>query len=142
MAIKVSNTTVIDDSRNLTNVVNATVGALTTTSFSGRRVQRTFTTTSSTSITPDISSYDVYELTALSSALTINAPVGSPQDGDRILFRILDNGTARALTWNSTFFDMLSSLPSTTVANKISYIGCIYNSTNSRWDVVASITQV
>jgi len=92
-------------------------------------------------LTPDFSSYDVYAITGLTTALTINAPTGTPVDGNKLIFRILDNGTARALTWNATYTVIGVTLPTTTVVNKTTYVGCIYNANNTRWDVIAVTTQ-
>jgi hypothetical protein len=87
-------------------------------------------------------SFDEYAITALANALTINADANaSPADGQRIMFRFKDNGTARALTWTTgatnAFRAVGVTLPTTTVASKLVYIGCIYNSADSRWDAVA-----
>jgi hypothetical protein len=94
------------------------------------------------SITPNVAVGDQYNITALAQALTINAPVGVPVDGNKLTIRLLDNGTNRALTWNSTYTVIGTVLPTSTTANKMSYIGCIYNSADTRWDVIAVTTQV
>lgn len=86
-------------------------------------------------------SYDQQSFSALANALTINADAGTPTDGQRAVFRIKDNGTARALTWTTGvskgFRAVGVTLPTTTVINKTVYVGCIYNIADSRWDVVA-----
>ena len=99
---------------------------------------------SASSLTPDPSTTDEYCYTALAATLTINAPSaasGTISDGDKLLFRILDNGTGRTLTWNATYTIIGTTLPTTTTANKMVYVGCIYNAANTRWDVVAVATQ-
>ena len=90
----------------------------------------------------DSTSYDEYAITALANALTINADANaSPADGQRMMFRFKDNGTARALTWTTgstnSFRVVGVTLPTTTVASKLVYIGCVYNAADSRWDAVA-----
>jgi hypothetical protein len=90
----------------------------------------------------DSSACDQYALTALANALTINADANTaPADGQKMMFRIKDNGTARALTWTTgsakSFRVIGTTLPTTTVANKTVYVGCIYNAADSRWDAVA-----
>jgi hypothetical protein len=128
------------------NAATATT-ATTATNVSGGTISnarlnpRTLTNTTASTVTPDIAVYDQYNFTALSSALTVNAPIGTPVDGNKLILRLLDNGTARALTWNTTYVAMGFTLPTTTVANKMTYVGCIYNSTNARWDVIAVATQ-
>lgn len=100
---------------------------------------------SATSITSPLAwnsnTYIEYAATAQANALTINADAGTPSDGQKIIFRFLDNGTPQTLTWTTGvskgFRAVGVSLPTTTVANKMLYVGCIYNSATSRWDVVA-----
>jgi hypothetical protein len=96
---------------------------------------------SASTLTPDVSAADIYAYTALAAGLTINAPIGTPVDGDKLMFRLLDNGTARALTWNATYTVIGVTLPTTTTISKTTYVGCIYNANNTRWDVVAVTTQ-
>jgi hypothetical protein len=102
---------------------------------------RVVSAASASSLTPSIATADQYAYTALAAGLTINAPTGTPVNGDKLIFRLLDNGTARALTWNATFTAIGVTLPTTTVANKTTYVGCIYNAHNTRWDVIAVTTQ-
>lgn len=96
---------------------------------------------SASSLTPDVSTTDIYAYTALAAGLTINAPIGTPLNGDKLIFRLLDNGTARALTWNATYTAIGVTLPTTTTVSKTTYVGCIYNADNTRWDVIAATTQ-
>ena len=102
---------------------------------------RTYTTASITTLTPNISMFDQYNLTAQAEALSVAAPAGTPVDGNRLIFRILDNGTGRALTWDGTYTVIGVTLPTTTTANKTTYVGCIYNANNTRWDVIAVAIQ-
>lgn len=115
--------------------------------LSNKRIDsRVSTTASATSVTPDISSFDMYIFTALAAGLTINATTGgSPVNGSKLTFRFKDNGTARALTWttsgSNSFRAIGITLPTTTTINKVTYVGCIYNSDESFWDVIAAVTQ-
>ena len=106
---------------------------------------RVASTTTATTLTPSVATADIYAYTALASALTINAPGGTPVDGDKLLFRILDNGTSRVITWNATFTSMVGTSFTnsfSTTANKTSYFGCVYNASGTpRWDVIAVTTQ-
>jgi hypothetical protein len=119
------------------NLSMAASGAIT----SSRINPRASSSASPATLTPDIQAADQYGVTALANALTINAPAGTPVDGNKLLFRILDNGTARAITWNATYTVIGTTLPTTTTANKTTYVGCVYNANNTRWDVVAVTTQ-
>lgn len=127
-------------------VTTANTGAFTTltasTNISSTRINpRTSTTTSTATLTPDISAVDQYDLTAQAVALAVAAPIGTPVDGNKLILRILDNGTSQAITWDGTYTVIGTTLPTATVINKMTYVGCIYNSTNTRWDVVAVTTQ-
>lgn len=98
-------------------------------------------TASGSTITPISDVTNQYNVTALAVAATIAAPTGTPVDGQKLTIRIKDDGTARALTWTTgsggSFREVGAVLPTTTVANKTVYVGCIYNSADLRWDVVA-----
>lgn len=96
--------------------------------------------TSSSTITPTSDASDQYEVTALAEAATLVAPSGTPTSGQKLIIRIKDNGTARALTWstNSGAYRAVGvTLPTTTVLSKVLYIACIYNSQDLFWDVLA-----
>lgn len=135
------------------DVVGALTGSLTgvttdgTQTLTNKRIDpRVFSTASASSVTPDISTYDMYVYTALAAAFTINATTGgSPVNGSKLVFRFKDNGTARSLTWTTagtnSFRAIGVTLPTTTVISKVTYVGCIYNSDESFWDVIAVTTQ-
>ena len=53
------------------------------------------------------------------------------------IIRIKDDGSAAPLTWNAIFRAIGVTLPSTTTSSKIIYVGCIYNDTDTKWDVIA-----
>jgi hypothetical protein len=97
---------------------------------------------SSSTITPDITVAQ-YSVTALAVAATFAAPAAG-KDGQKLTLRIKDNGTARALTWTTTsggYRVIGTALPTTTTASKVIYIGLVYNSQDTFWDVVAVATQ-
>jgi len=74
----------------------------------------------------------------LSQASAFGAPTGSPSQGQKLIVRIKDNATARALAWNAIYRAMGTALPTTTVLSKTLYLGYIYNLTDTKWDLVAS----
>lgn len=92
-------------------------------------------TTSGATITP-ASTDTQYNVTALAEAATIAAPSGSPVNGHTLILRIKDNGTARGLTWNAIWRSIGFTLPSTTVLSKTLYLFAVYNSADSKWDVI------
>lgn len=95
-----------------------------------------YTTDTGTSLNMD--NLDMFIVTAQAGALLFNAPGGTLVQGRSLVIRIKDNGTARALTWNAVFRAMGTALPSTTVLSKTLYLGFFYNSTDTKWDLVAS----
>jgi hypothetical protein len=104
-----------------------------------QRVNAQTTTTSPWAWNSD--SYDQQSFSALANALTISADAGTPTDGQKTVFRFKDNGTVQALTWTTgtakSFRSIGVALPVATVIGKTLYVGCIYNTLDSRWDAVA-----
>ena len=89
----------------------------------------------------NVGSVDQFNITALATAITSMSSglSGSPVDGQKLLIRIKDNGTARAITWGASFISSgVASLPTTTVAGKTHLVGFIYDSAMSDWVCVAS----
>ena len=98
---------------------------------------------SSSTPTPNASTTDLYDVTALAVGATFGAPTGSPIDGQKLEIRILDNGGAQTLAFNSAYnagADL--PLPTTTVAGKIMYLGFQYRTAQSKWDFVAFINNI
>lgn len=106
-----------------------------------RITQRVATVADAATITPTADDCDMYTVTALAQAATIAAPSGTPTNGQKLIIRLLDNGTARSLTWNSIYAAIGVTIPTTTVLSKYTYVGCVYNSASSKWDVVGVVTQ-
>ena len=98
-------------------------------------------TTSTATLTINSDLQDLGVITAQAAALTIASPTGTPIQGQKLILRIKDNGTARAITWNAIFRVIGTTLPTTTTINKTTYVGCIYNSTDTKWDVVVVNTE-
>lgn len=95
-------------------------------------------TTSSATPTPAISATrQQYNLTALAANATFGAPTGSPGDGYELTYRIKDNATSRTLTWNAIYRAVGVALPSATTISKTLYVKAIYNSADTKWDVLA-----
>jgi len=92
-----------------------------------------------TSTTIDSDSVDQYNITAQAGALLFNNPSGTPTEGQSLIIRILDNATARALTWGANFRAMGNALPTTTVLSKTLYMGFKYNTQGAitKWDLIA-----
>jgi hypothetical protein len=95
-------------------------------------------------LTPNGDTTDVFNAFGLTGAITLLTPSGTPVDGQRLMLRFEDNGTGRGITWTTSsgaFRAVGVTLPTTTVASKVTYVGCIYNTTDTFWDVIAVATQ-
>jgi len=116
-----------------------------TNTLTNKRIDpRTNTTTTGTSV-PSINTdtTDIYTITAQAEAITSMSTnlSGTPVNGQTLVIRIKDNGTARAITWGSSFTAVGITLPTTTTANKLTYVGFMYNSTSAKWDALATVTE-
>lgn len=88
---------------------------------------------SASTVTP---TSQIYDVTALAAAATINVPSFSAANGMSFILRIKDNGTARALTFASGYTNVSGlDTPTTTVAGKLLTIGALYNSATSKWEI-------
>lgn len=113
-------------------------GLATTQTLTNKRVTpRIDGTTTNTTITPNGDTTDQYNVTALGSAAVIATPTGTPTNGQKLIFRIKDNGISRLLTWSSIYRQIGNVLPAATTAGKTIYVGCVYNTEAGYWDVVA-----
>lgn len=95
-----------------------------------------YTTDTGTSLNCD--NLDAFIVTAQAGALKFNNPTGTPTSEQKLIIKITDNGTARALTWDTQFIARGVALPSTTVLGKVLRIGFIWSAATSTWDCVAS----
>jgi hypothetical protein len=96
--------------------------------------------------TPDpvgSSDFNYYTLTALAGGATFSAPSGTLANGNRLVIRIKDNGTARSLAWNAVYRGNSDiGLPSTTIISETMYVEFIHNSTDNKWDLVGVVNGV
>lgn len=105
-----------------------------------KRIQpRVYTAASTATLTPEISTYDVFDLTAQAAGLTIaNHSTSTPADGEQMRIRVKDNGTARALTFGSNYSIAGGiALPTTTTISKQMTMGFEWYAGLSKWVLVA-----
>lgn len=92
--------------------------------------------------------YDVVAIDQLANNLTISADVGVPDDGQKMIFRICDNGVSRTITFTGgvskgfrpvgvTLTVSGSNFLYSTQVGKFAYFGCMFNAQVNRWDIVA-----
>lgn len=94
-----------------------------------RIIPQTTSGTTATTLSPSLASTQWQVITALASALTINNG-GGWSNGEPLCFRIRDNGTTRAITWNASFYRANSglTLPVNTTPNKWHIVKFDWNS--------------
>jgi len=117
------------------------VGTSDTQTLSNKRnTPRITTITSSATPTINTDNADAVTITALAAditSMTTNLS-GTPNNFDKLIVRIKDNGTARTIAWGASFEAMGVGLPTTTVISKVLTVGFIYNTVTSKWGCVAS----
>jgi hypothetical protein len=109
-----------------------------------RVTSRVTTIVSSATPTINTDNCDAVDITALAAAITSMTTnlSGTPTNFQKLIIRIKDNGTARAITWGASFDSRGATLPTTTVLGKITTVGLIYNTTTSIWGCVAVAQEV
>lgn len=117
------------------------VGKATTDTFTNKRITRRVGTTAS-SATPTINTdnTDLFTITALAAAITSMTTnlSGTPTDGQFLQIAITDNGTARAITWGTSFESSGNvTLPTTTVISTRLDVGFVWNAATSKWRCIA-----
>lgn len=109
-----------------------------TSTLTNKRVQpRVYNTTTLGTLTPEISTYDGFELTAQAATLTIaNHSTSTPAPQEKILIRIKDDGVARTINFGTYYRSVGTALPTTTVISKTMYLEFIWNSADTKWDLI------
>lgn len=108
-----------------------------------KRVVSSASYTTDTGTSLNVDNLDLFVITAQAGALLFNNPSGTPTQGQQFIIRIKDNGTARALTYGDQYRASSDlELPSTTVVNKTLYMGFVWNSTDSKWDLLAVLNNI
>ena len=127
-----TDTTISRVSAGVVAVEGVTIPTISSTStMTNKRNQpRSSTTTSTATLTPALATANVWQLTAQAEALTVAAPTGTPVLGEVIHILILDNATARAITWNATYKAMGEALKTTTTISKRMEAIAVYDGTD------------
>jgi hypothetical protein len=96
--------------------------------------------TNATSVTINADTTDfAYQInTQAVGTLTINAPTGTPVNGQKFIFR-LQSTNIQTFSFNAIFTGSTDqSLPaSSSGSSKYDYMGFVYNSTSSKWNMIA-----
>lgn len=143
----ISNSNISASAAIATSKINATfpsgaiAGTTDTQTFTNKRItKRTVTVTQSATPTINTDNTDVAYITGLAQAITSMTTnlSGTPVANDGLIVSITDNGTARAITWGSSFESSGNvTLPTTTVASTRLDVGFLWNTATSKWRCVA-----
>ena len=105
-------------------------------------VNRTQTVTSSASITPNADEDDLVTISA-DANFDVRTPTAlTVVNGQKLILRIKDDGSAYNITWGAKYRAIQSALPSITIVDKTLYLGFIYNLADDIWDLVANAQEV
>jgi hypothetical protein len=109
--------------------------------FPASRLQpRVVAVADATSITPNINTSDIVSQTNTQAAgtLTINAPTGSLNNGQKFIIR-LQATNAQTFSWNAIYGGSTDlPLPTTSSSGaKYDYLGFVYNTTANKWQMLA-----
>jgi hypothetical protein len=123
----------------LPTTTDTLVGRSTTDTVTNKRITKRVTSiASSATPAPNADTDDMFVITALAADATFAAPTGVPTEGQQLMVRLKDNGTARTLAFNAAYrFSVDLPFPNTTVASKKLYMGFVYDSSDAKWDCVA-----
>jgi len=110
------------------------LGTTDTQTLTNKRIQpRTASSTTSSNLSPDLSTANVYYRTTQTATLTIDAPTGTPVIGETIMIYV-DSAGSQTLTINGTYVPFGAAFPATTTAGKTFMMSAQYN--GSAWNTL------
>jgi hypothetical protein len=128
---------------NIVNVASYTGAVVSVTGniiAGGGIVTRVVSIADGTSVTINANTTDLATQTntQVAGTLTINAPTGTLENGQKFIFR-LQSSNVQTFSWNAVFSGSTDlSLPTVSSgASKYDYMGFIYNSTANNWQILA-----
>ena len=124
---------------NVDNTSDATKNSATATLTNKRITPRVTSIVSEATPTFNTDNCDAVNITALGTAITNMSTnvTGTPTNFQKLLMRIKDDGTARAISsWGSLFEPKGVALPDTTVAGKVLTLGFLWDTVTSKWGLI------
>lgn len=125
-------------------VANSLANIDTAQTFTNKRITpRVSSEASSATPTINTDTTDCHSITALATAITSMTTnlSGTPTNFQKLIIRIKDNGTARAITWGASFEAKGVPLPTTTVISKVLTVVFLYDTVTSKWGCVTSVQE-
>jgi len=121
---------------------NVTPAAGTFTTITGAILSRVVVIADAISITVNVDTTDIATQanTQAVGTLTINAPTGTAINGQKFILR-LTSTNVQTFAWNAVFQGSTDiSLPTASSGGGLTdYVGFIYNSTSSKWQMIAKV---
>lgn len=104
-----------------------------------RIVPRVLSITSSATPSINTDRYDAVTITALATAITsmTSSLSGTPLNFQKLIIRFKDDGSPHAITWGSSFVSSQATLPTTTVAGKVTTVGLMEDTVKAKWVCLA-----
>ena len=103
-------------------------------------VSRVVSYADATSVTFDADTTDIATMinTQAEGTFTFNAPTGTAVDGQKLMFRFRSTNI-QTFSWNSIFAGSAdSSLPTSSSGSSLTdYLGFIYDSSSTKWHMIA-----
>lgn len=135
-----TDTTLARVSGGVISVEGVTIPSVSSTNtLTNKRMTRRLVTVNAPGATPTTNSDndDIANFTGLSTAITSMTTnlSGTPVDGDLLEFRFTDNGTARGITWGTSFVATTIALPTTTVISTM--LRVLFEWDGAHWACVA-----
>lgn len=117
-------------------------GNTATQTLTNKRITRRVTITNAPGATPttNTDNVDMIRFTGVATAITNMTTnlSGTPNDGDFVEFQFIDNATARAIAWGTSFASTSNAtLPTTTVISTLLHVLCEWYATGNVWQCVA-----
>jgi hypothetical protein len=100
---------------------------------------RIATLTSAANIYPNVDNTDIVTVNGLAETMGVQAPTGTAHEGQLLIIRIRDNGTAQVLGWASIYMSQnaYAALPGATVAYHTLHLAFRYNQLYGKWALLA-----